>query len=273
MAEDMVELDAAPFRVWNKGGARPVLALHCSLAHAGAWSGLVDHLSGVTVTALDQPGHGRAADWDGVTDLHGLTTRLSINMAERLGGGQPIDVLGHSFGATVALRMALERPDLIRSLVLIEPPLFAAARAGGSAAFAPFQVEHLAVAQALADGRREDATAMFHGLWGNGAVFANLPARQQHYMMDRIHFIAAQNPFLLEDSTGLLRYMGLESVGVPVLLVEGGASPAIVSAVQDELARRLPQVTRLVVPGAGHMVPISHPSVVAEAVMAHLAIA
>lgn len=273
MAEDMVGLDAAPFRVWDKGGPRAVLALHCSLAHAGAWSGLVDHLSGVTVTALDQPGHGRAADWDGVTDLHGLTTRLSVELAEHLGDGQPIDVLGHSFGATVAMRMALERPDLIRSLVLIEPPLFAAARAGGSAAFAPFQVEHLAVAQALADRRRQDAAEMFHGLWGNGAVFTNLPARQQHYMMDRIHFIAAQNPFLLHDTAGLLRYMGLESLGIPVLLVEGAASPAIVGAVQDELARRLPRVARLVVPGAGHMVPITHPAEVAKAVMAHLAAA
>ena len=271
MAEDLVAVEPAPFRVWNKGGARPVLALHCSLAHSGAWSALVDQLTGVTVTALDQPGHGRAANWDGITDLHGLTTRISIEMAERIGGGAPIDVLGHSFGATVALRMALERPDLVRSLVLIERPLFAAARAGGSAIFAPFRVEHLAVAEALDEGRGEDAAAMFHGLWGNGASFSDLPARQQHYMVDRIHFIAAQNPFLLEDSVGLLRYMGLESIGVPVLMVEGVLSPAIVGAVQDEIARRLPHVTRLVVPGAGHMVPITHPGVVAEAVMAHLA--
>lgn len=272
MAEDLHPV-AAPYRVWDKGGARPVLALHCSLAHAGAWSGVVDHMSGVTVTALDQPGHGRAADWDGVTDLHGLTTRQSVEMAEALAGGAPIDVLGHSFGATVALRMALERPDLVRSLVLIEPPLFAAARASGSPAFAPFEVQHLAVGQALADGHRQDAAEMFHGLWGNGAVFASLPARQQHYMMDRIHFIAAQNPFLLHDTAGLLRYMGLESLGVPVLLVEGAASPVIITAVQDELERRLPQVTRLVVPGAGHMVPITHPAEVASAVMAHLNIA
>ena len=121
MAEDMAAIEAAPCRVWGKGGARPVLALHCSLAHAGAWSGLVDHLSGVTVTAPDQPGHGRAANWDGVSDLHGLTTRLSIEQAIRIGGNDPIDIIGHSFGATIALRMALERPDLVRSLVLIEP--------------------------------------------------------------------------------------------------------------------------------------------------------
>lgn len=270
MAEDIAAL-AAPFRVWHKGGARPVLALHCSLAHSGAWSGLVDHLSAVTVTAMDQLGHGRAPDWDGVTDLHGLTTRLSVDMAEMLADGRPVDVIGHSFGATVALRMALERPDLVRSLVLIEPPLFAAARASGSAVFAPFHLEHLAVAQTLHDGRARDAAAMFHGHWGNGTAFADLPARQQQYMVDRIHFIAAQNRYLLDDQAGLLRYMGLESIGVPVLMVEGGASPPIVHAVQDELARRLPNVSRLVVPEAGHMVPISHPAVVAKAVMAHFA--
>lgn len=270
MAEDLVAFDQAPSRVWNKGGVRPVLALHCSLAHSGAWSALADQLTGVTVTALDQPGHGRAADWDGVADLHGLTTRISIEIAEALGDGGPVDIFGHSFGATIAMRMALERPDLVRCLVLIEPPLFAAARAAGSAVFAPFQDMHLAVAQELAEGRREMAAEMFHGLWGNGAKFADLPARQQRYMIDRIHFIAAQNPFLLDDATGLLRYMGLESVGVPVLLVEGAASPVIVHAVQHEIARRLPQVTRLVVPGAGHMVPITHPVEVAIAVMAHL---
>ena len=271
MAEDMVVTGAPAFRVWDKGGTRPVLALHCSLAHAGAWSGVADHLSGVTVTALDQPGHGRAPDWDGVTDLHGLTTRQSIEMAEAIGQGAAVDVIGHSFGATVGLRIALERPDLVRSLVLVEPPLFAAARAGESPVFAPFRAEHLAVAQALAEGRRADAASMFHQAWGNGAVFADLPARQQQYMIDRIHFIAAQNPVLLEDTAGLLHHMGLESIGVPVLLVEGSASPAIVGAVQNELARRLPQVTRLVVPGAGHMVPITHVDQVAKALMAHLA--
>ena len=270
MSEDIVAT-LPPYRVWEKGDRRGVVALHCSLAHSGAWSGLVDHLSGVTVFAIDQPGHGRAPVWDGFSDLHGLTTRQSIAMVETAGNGEPVDVMGHSFGATVALRIALERPDLVRSLVLIEPPLFAAARASGSSVFAQFQLDHLGVSQAVAAGRRKDAAAMFHGHWGNGAEFADLPVRQQHYMTDRIHLIAAQNPFLLNDSAGLLRYLGLESIGVPVLLVEGGASLPIVGAVLDELARRLPNVTRVMVPGAGHMVPITHPNVVAAHVMAHWA--
>lgn len=81
----------------------------------------------------------------------------------------------------------------------------------------------------------------------------------------------AQGPALKDDSGGLLACLRLESVGVPVLLIEGADSPAVIGAIHTELARRLPQVTRLSVPGAGHMVPITHPQTVAAAIAAHLA--
>ena len=94
MPEDLIAGHFTPWRSWDRGGPRPVLALHCSLAHSGAWAGLAERLHGVTVTALDQPGHGRAADWDGQADLHALTTCIAIEMAERLGGGGPVDLFG-----------------------------------------------------------------------------------------------------------------------------------------------------------------------------------
>ena len=77
MPEDLLTVAMPPHRVWHQGGARPVLALHCSLAHAGAWAGLAAGLHGVTITATDQIGHGRAADWDGVSDLHAEATPVS----------------------------------------------------------------------------------------------------------------------------------------------------------------------------------------------------
>lgn len=262
--------DLPPFRVWNRGGARPVLALHCSLAHAGAWSGLAERLAGVTLTAPDQPGHGRAPDWDRTSDLHGMSTRASIALAEEIGGGEPVDLMGHSFGATVALRIALERPDLVRSLVLVEPPLFAAARAAGDPAYAPFRASHLEFSRLVRAGQLDKAAAVFHGIWGTGESLADLPEKTRAYMVARIHLIEAQNPVLLEDGAGLLRFMGLEAVGVPVLLVEGALSPPIITALHAELARRLPQVRRLSVAGAGHMVPITHAAELAPQVQAHL---
>jgi lipase len=268
MPEDLLAGHLTPWRVWDRGAARPVLAMHCSLAHSGAWSGLAERLSGVTLTALDQPGHGRSAEWDGATEIHGLTTRIATVMAETIGEGGPVDLIGHSFGGTVCLRIALERPDLVRSLVLVEPVIFAVAR--GHSAYAPFRARHEEVARLLAAGDREAAAAAFHAPWGTGEPFASLPERQRHYILDRIHHIAAQNPVLLDDAAGLLRPGGLEGVRVPVLLVEGGASPPIIAAVNAALAARMPNLRRLVVPGAGHMVPITHPDPVAAGVQAHL---
>jgi lipase len=267
MPEDLIAEPLAPWRSWNRGAPRPVLALHCSLAHSGAWAGLAERLHGVTVTALDQPGHGRAADWDGQADLHALTTCIAIEMAERLGGGGPVDLFGHSFGGTLCLRIALERPDLVRSLMLVEPVIFAAAR--GTPAYAEFRAGHEEIARVLATDRAGGA-AMFHAAWGTGEALADLPERSRRYILDRIHHIPAQNPVLLDDAAGLLRPGGLEAIAVPVLLVEGADSPPVIDAVQSALAARLPQAARMIVPGAGHMVPITHPDLVARAVQAHL---
>lgn len=260
----------APFRVWGEGNTRKVLALHCSLAHAGAWSGLARNLPDVELTAFDLPGHGMAADWDGRAELQGLTTRQAVDFAEHIGGGAPVDLVGHSFGATVCLRVALERPDLVRSLTLIEPVLFAAARAAGSPSFASFMAGQARFEAEILAGRNEGGARLFHGIWGNGMKFDDMPEAQRRYMVNRIGMIVAQGPSLAADSGGLLRYMGLESLGAPVLLIDGADSPPVIAAIMQELARRLPQSERLTVPGAGHMVPITHPGAVAAAVAGHL---
>ncbi len=248
------------FRHWDHG-PRQALALHCSLAHAGAWSGVAAALPGVCLTAPDLPGHGRSADWDPATDLHATATRVAGALAERIGA--PLDLIGHSFGATVALRLALERPDLIRTLTLVEPVLFVIAR--GTPAFDAFVGDYTDVERRMA-GDREGAAALFHRGWGSGA-FDRLPEPQRRYMIERLPLVGAQNDVLLHDVPGLTAPGRLEGFRPPVLLVEGAESPPVVAAIHDALAARLPDARRLVVPGAGHMVPITHPRIVAAAIV------
>ncbi len=268
MAEDMIHAGGAPVRVWAQGGTRPVLAMHCSLAHSGAWSGLATRLNGVTVTAMDQPGHGRSPDWDRISDLHDLSTGLARAVAVSLAeAGGPVDLIGHSFGGTICLRLALERPDLVRSLVLVEPVLFAAAR--GTAVFEAFRIGHEEISRVIGENPAAGAAA-FQQLWGAGEALEDLPERQRNYIVGRIHHIAAQSPALIADREQMFAPGRIEALNLPVLLVEGADSPPIVDAIQEALARRLPQAARLIVPGAGHMVPLTHPDLVARAVQAHL---
>ena len=135
---------------WRRFGAgsRPAVLLHCSLAHSGAWAGLAGALgSDLQMTAFDLPGHGRSSDWDGVAEYQHLSTQIAASFIT-----EPVDLIGHSFGATVALRLAVEQPQKLRSLTLIEPVFFAVAARDAPAAFTTVQPHIDAVKHALAQG-------------------------------------------------------------------------------------------------------------------------
>jgi lipase len=243
-------------------GARQVIALHCAQGNGGMLAGLV--LPGCTVMAPDLRGHGALPLWDGRGDYHGDCTRDVIAMAESEGIA---DLVGHSLGATVALRVALERPELVRSLTLIEPVLFCAARASNAAAFAQHVTEFAPAAAALRAGDMMAAAAAFYGIWSDGD-FNALPEKLRTALAARMPVITATAPVLYEDAGGMLGYMRLESLGIPVLLLEGARTPSVIAAIQSELERRLPQVTRRTIDGAGHMSPVTHAALVAGAITA-----
>jgi pimeloyl-ACP methyl ester carboxylesterase len=72
------------------------------------------------VVALDQRGHGRSTrlgTLEGYSIDH-LVADL-VAFIEAVGRG-PVDLLGHSMGGRVVMGVTLERPDLVRSLVLMD---------------------------------------------------------------------------------------------------------------------------------------------------------
>lgn len=253
---------------WQKmgQGPRPALLIHCSLAHSGAWASVMAHLGDMlTATAFDLPGHGRSGAWQGEGDFHDLSTAVARDL---LGTG-PVDVIGHSFGATVALRLGLEHPEKIRSLTLIEPVLFAAAR--GTEAAADATADHATVTAALESGDSETAAQLFMRRWGTGQKWADLPDVQRAMLAARIGLIPATDPALFGDCAGLLTPDGLEALHVPVLLIEGANSPPVIGAIHAALAARLPDARRETISGAAHMAPVTHPGAVAAAIRGMLA--
>ena len=64
----------------------------------------------------------------------------------------------------------------------------------------------------------------------------------------------------------LLKEGRLEGLDIPVTLVEGDQSHPAMTQIIDALGRRIPEAEGIIVPGAGHMVPITDPVAVAEAV-------
>lgn len=231
----------------------PALMLHCMLGRARDWQRLLAALrTPLAARGFDLPGHGRSAPWDGEEDLHALCTQLA---RERCGLGDV--VIGHSFGATLGLRLALEGGSGLRALVLIEPVLFAAARGTPEAAA---QAPHdAALADAFAQGDHYTAARGFLARWSDGPPFDVLPPDQQARIAARMEMVRATAPVLNEDSAGLLRPGGLERLDLPVLLLRGSGSPAVTDAINRALAARLPRSNTAIVQGADHMAPITHP--------------
>lgn len=251
-------------RHWPGDPARPGLALHCMMGSGRAWDAVAQALGGaLDLRGFDLPGHGRSPDWqpEAGIDYHTHVTRLAARMIDR-----PLDLIGHSFGATVALRIAVGAPEAIRSLTLIEPVLFAAA---DPQARAPEAARHAALAQALAEGRDADAARDFLATWGTPDWQA-LPEPARAAMIRQVRLVADTHAALAGDAHNILRPGGLEGIDAPVMIITGADSPAVMASIAENLAARLADVGRAVVPGAGHMLPLTHPAPVAGLIAANL---
>lgn len=246
-------------------GPRQMLAVHCSLAHSGTWRGLCEALEGaVTITAFDMLSHGRSPDWDRQGDYQDRNTAAGLSLMPK---GQPIDLIGHSFGATVALRMALARPDQVRSLTLIEPVLFRVALEDDPEMSTRVQEENRPFLDAYEAGDEALAARLFNRSWSSGAPrWPDLPETTRAAMTRAIHIVPACDGAVYQDRPGVLAPGVLEAVDLPVLLLRGSETNPIIGVVNDGLLRRLPNARSGVIAGAGHMVSITHPVETAAAI-------
>ena len=232
----------------------------------GSLTGLIGALADrITATLYDLPSHGRSSDWDGTGDLHDVATDMGRALLT-----EPMDLIGHSFGATVAMRLAMEHPEMVRSVTMIEPVYFAPAIADHpDEMFAALGVNEEFNA-AWDSGDRETAARCFNRAGGDGTKWADFSPRARSYMTDRIHFVVGSAPFLEEDSAGLLKNDMFARATMPALLIKGGKSNAAAGYINDAIARRLPDATSTTIEGAGHMAPLTHPEQVAVIIQAFL---
>ena len=196
-----------------------VLALHCALASGAAWQGVGRHLPGREMICPDLPGHGRAPDWDPDRDFQ---AQALDRVLEEM-GDEPVHVAGHSFGATLALRLFVEYPERVLSLALIEPVMFAAADEVALTDYlermAPFEA-------AIADERFADAARIFHREWGGEKPFEDMSEPARESLTRRIFLIGAQEPAIVRDVHGVLPRLEAR-VGPPTLIVTREQPPRI----------------------------------------------
>ena len=99
---------------------QPLVLLHGLGGTTSNWALLAPRLAlRRRVVLVDLPGHGRSDPLPAAPGIGAYADRVGI-LADRL-GLVPADVVGHSLGGLVALRLASRRPEVVRSLVLAAP--------------------------------------------------------------------------------------------------------------------------------------------------------
>jgi lipase len=250
-------------------GGRPALLAHCFLGHAGPWERLLAQMqTPLQALAFDLPGHGKSPMPARVGDFHAEVTAQVPGLLAQLPPGPALG-MGHSFGGAVLLRQALLAPGSLDALVLIEPVFFAAAR--GTPEYADWLAQDAPIQAHLAAGEPAEAARLFLAQNGDGTPWDAIPARQRAAITRLIAMMPGTMPGLGQDSGNLQAPGLMEGFDRPVLLLAGSESPPIFRAICHGLAARLPRAEVQVVPGAGHMLPITHTAPVASRIDAWLA--
>ena len=243
-----------------RGTGDCLVLTHGSWTDGSGWEPAVDRLAErYQVVVWDRRGHSRSQAGEGpgsraedAADLAGLI--------EHVGGG-PVHVAGNSYGAIVTLTLLTERPDLVVTAAVHEPPLFGLLEGtrdpalAGALAGADAGVE--VVRDLISSGKHRDAAEYFieHVALGPGA-WSQLPDAFRSVLVANAPTFADE----LADPTALsIDGAALASTSVPLLLSHGTESPVLFPAVIAELAQLVPAARVEVIEGAGHIPHATHP--------------
>lgn len=250
----------------RESGAGPALVcLHANASSSSQWRGLMDLLSPThRVLAVDGYGSGKSPEWPS-DRLISLGDEVDLIEPVLASAGAPVVLVGHSYGAAVALIAALRQPARVRALVLYEPTLFSLIDEQAPPPNAADGIR-AAVRQAAAALDRGDpggAAEAFIDYWMEPGSWAATPEARQPAIAASIVNVRRWAHALTTEPTPLAAFRRL---AVPVLLMVGGRTTASAQAVADLLLTALPQVRLQRFEALGHMGPVTHPESVNAAI-------
>jgi pimeloyl-ACP methyl ester carboxylesterase len=254
----------APF--YRESGDGPgVVCIHSNAASGAQWRALTDLLlPRYRVIAPDSWGSGKSPDWPSDRVIHLRDEVEFMAPVMERAGAAPV-LVGHSYGAAVALVAALARPGGVRALALYEPTLFSLIDAHTPR---PNDADGIrgavaCAAAALDAGDPAAAAGHFIDYWMGPDSWRRIPEARQGPIAASMLNVRRWAHALFNEPTPLDAFRTLD---VPVLYMVGTHSPASALGVARLLAPVLPQVEMVELDGLGHMGPLTHPQVVNDAI-------
>ncbi len=237
----------------RKGSGLPVLLIHGVGLRAESMAGVQDALSvDHDVFAVDLPGHGDSPPPAISRSLADYTDPVATALS---GTGERAIVVGHSMGAMIALDLAIRYRPLCRAVIALNaiyrrsPEAARAVRARADAIPAHAAADPSdTIRRWFGDAPRDAAaTACRHWLLGN----------DPRAYKDAYTVFSRENGPADDD---------LASLECPALFVTGADEPNSTPGMSRSMAAITPRGSAVVVPGAAHMMPMTHVDAVEAAI-------
>jgi non-heme chloroperoxidase len=176
-------------------------------------------------------------------------------------GAYPAHVVGHSYGAYTALILTMKHPELVRSVVLAEPPLlrWLPKLPGGQRLYDDFMNNMWNPAgrefrRGNSDGAMRLTIDWFgrngYLIDGKAARFDTLPADTRGFIM--ANALEWQALTTSSDAFPMLDRAAVKTIKVPILLMSGQNTMRPNKLIEAELERLLPNAETAVIRGATH---------------------
>ncbi|WP_373518947.1 alpha/beta fold hydrolase [Pricia sp.] len=251
-----LELDGYKISYLDIGEGEPVVFVHGTISDYSVWEAQMDTFSeNYRVIALSR----RYAYPNDQTNSNSKDYSVKahakdlVGFLQKLNAG-PVHLVGHSFGGFTSIISALERPDLIKSLTLLEPPATSLLEnlpeaEGLMAEFINNVV--IPASKAFNENNDEAATALFvGGVMGDSLYFDKAPQNEKGMWLANIPELKAYASGA--DLLPLLNCQDFEKLKVPVLLIKGELSPKIFRLASDQLHKCIQNSTLEELPNASH---------------------
>lgn len=207
-----------------------------------------------------RPGHSAIVEAE---DLAALIKKLKLGR---------VHVVGHSYGALTALVLAVKYPEMVGTLVLAEPPVLSLAeeKPEGRALSTSFmEGTWKPIGQAFRMGNRVKAMRLTLRYFMGGDVYDEIPEAQREYWMSNIrewHALATSH-----DAFPAVPRSEIKRIKIPVMMLSGGRTLALLKFVDAELEPLLANGERVVLPNATHEMWAEQPEESRRVVLAFLA--
>jgi pimeloyl-ACP methyl ester carboxylesterase len=247
-----------------------VIALHCSLGSGRQWTRLAAQLgNNYQFIAPDLSGYGsHMCAVDLPMTLAQEVEYLSDRIREATG---PIHLVGHSYGGAVAFKIATDSrfAARVRSLTLIEPvlPTLLCTDGADRRLHDSFAIVAKDVSLDLWNGSALEAIDKFTEFWKGSGPSEPLSPGARLRMIEHADKLAF-------DFAAAFAEQGVaaaaKALRVPTLLLSGGWSPYLTQRIVQRLAYMIDGTDARHLPAAGHMLPITHASIVNPEIARHI---